>query len=94
MSWEVKVVDDIAIKIHRVTVHTFDVGDVEDPEIYAAGPIIQWQESEAGEFVMNNAVDVPEYHQYLDYNTYGYRYAITAKLKEADYLIWTLKFKD
>jgi hypothetical protein len=68
-------------EIHKITVHTFSVGDVEDPEIYAAGPIWDWQQTDAGKFVMEHAVETPSYHSQLDYTSYGYRYAIVAELE-------------
>ncbi len=68
-------------EIHKITVHTFSVGDVEDPEIYAAGPIFDWERSEAGQFVMKHAVETPSYHSQLDYRSYGYCYAIVAELE-------------
>ena len=68
-------------EIHKVVVHTFGVGDVEDPEIYAAEPIWQWQQTDAGKCVMEHAIGTPSYHQSLDYQTYGYRYAVVAELE-------------
>ena len=68
-------------EIHKVTVHVFSVSDVEDPDIYAAQPIWDWQQTDAGKFVMEHAVETPSYHSQLDYNSYGYRYAIVAELK-------------
>ena len=32
----------------RTLLHEFRLGDVEDPEIYAAQPIWEWQQTEAG----------------------------------------------
>lgn len=68
-------------EIHKVVVHTFGVGDVEDPEIYAAEPIWEWQQTDAGKFVMEHAIGTPSYHKSLDYQTYGYRYAVVAELE-------------
>ena len=68
-------------EIHKIVVHTFGIGDVEDPDIYAAAPIWDWQQTDAGKFVMENAINTPSYHQSLDYQTYGYRYAIVAELE-------------
>lgn len=80
---QVRVVGDqhIVDEIHKVVVHTFGVGDVEDPEIYAAEPIWEWQQTDAGKFVMEHAIDTPSYHKSLDYQTYGYRYAVVAELE-------------
>jgi hypothetical protein len=76
-----KVENDIVKEIHKVVVHQFTMGDVEDPDLYAAEPMWKWQESEQGKFVMENAVDQPEWHRQLDPGTYGYKYAITAELE-------------
>ena len=72
---------EIVQEIHKVVVHTFTVGDVEDPDLYAAVPIYQWQESDCGKYVMEHAVETPTFHQSLDYESFGYRYAITAELE-------------
>jgi hypothetical protein len=70
---------DIITSTHIV--HEFRLGDVDDPDIYAAGPIFDWERSEAGQFVMKHAVDIPSYHSQPDYNSFGYRYAIVAELE-------------
>ena len=82
----------IVQEIHKVVVHQFTMGDVEDPDLYAAEPLWKWQESEPGKFVMEHAVDQPEWHRHLDPGTYGYKYAITAELESKKlsefYLKW------
>jgi hypothetical protein len=57
------------------------VGDVDDPDIYVAQQIWEWQQTDAGKFVMEHAINTPSYHQSLDYQTYGYRYAVVAELE-------------
>jgi hypothetical protein len=79
-------------EIHTVIVHRFRMGDVEDPDLYAAEPLLEWQHSEMGEWVMERAVDTPEWHRMADVASYGYKYAIVAKLKDVDYTWWTLKW--
>lgn len=78
-------------KIHQVIVHSFTMGDVEDPEIYAAGPLLEWEQSENGKWIMERAVEPPVWHQQQDYNIWGFKYVISAKLKEEDAIIWALK---
>ncbi len=77
----------------KTVVHRFKLSDVDDPEIYAAQPIWEWQQSEPGKFVMENAMTEPELHKNMDYTSYGYQFAITAWLKEKDltyfYLRWS-----
>jgi hypothetical protein len=72
---------ELVEEIHKVVAHQFNLGDVDDPEIYAASPIWEWQQSEPGKFIMEHAVNKPEWHRHLDHTTYGYQYAITAELE-------------
>jgi len=89
---EVKVIGDRAVRFKDVCVHEFTISDVEDPEIYAAGPIFDWQESDAGQWVLENAVEKPYYIQALDYNNWGHRYKIMARLSEQNQTFWRLKW--
>ena len=83
VRWEQSYEDDrLVIKeIHKVIVHRFRMGDVEDPDLYAAAPIYDWQESDPGKFVMKHAIDKPIWHRQLDQFAYGYQYAIEAELE-------------
>jgi hypothetical protein len=63
----------------EMVVHTFTMGDVEDPDLYAAQPLYEWQQSEFGQWVMKNAADTPTWHRHADFTTYGYQYQIRAK---------------
>lgn len=89
---DVMVIDNKAYRIHKIIVHQFKLSDVDDPDLYAAQPMYEWRESEMGKWVMSRAVDTPEWHRHLDPMTYGYRYAIVAKLKDVDYTFWQLKW--
>jgi len=74
--------DQLVVKeFHKVIVHRFRLGDVEDPDLYAAEPLFKWQESDPGKFVMEHAIDKPIWHRQLDQSTYGYQYAIEAELE-------------
>jgi hypothetical protein len=76
----------------NVIVHLFTMGDVEDPEIYAAQPIWEWQQTEAGKWVMENAIEEPYWARYIDHTTYSYQYKIVAKLTEANATWYKLKY--
>ncbi len=91
-SQEVMIIEDRAHRIHEVTVHRFTLGDVEDPDIYAADPIIKWQNSEQGAWVMEHAIESPIWHRMVDYSSFGYTYVIRAKLKDVDYTFYQLKW--
>lgn len=86
------VVDGQVIEVKDVTVHTFTLSDVDDPDIYAAAPIFDWERSEMGQWVMAHAVDQPIWHRIVDYASYGYKYKITARLRAKDYTYWVLKW--
>jgi hypothetical protein len=73
--------NDRVKEIHKVVVHKFNMSDVEDPDLYAAQPIWEWQQSEAGQFVMAHAVDKPEWHKHMDPVWMGYRFLIIAELE-------------
>jgi hypothetical protein len=79
-------------EIHKVVVHKFDMSDVDDPDIYAAGPMFEWERSEAGQFVFKHAVDRPEWHRHMDPMFMGYRYIITAELEKKKLSEYYLKF--
>ena len=85
-------IDDQVVEIKTVVVHSFTLSDVDDPDRYAAGPMFDWERSEAGRWVMAHAVEKPVWHRMIDYGTYGYKYKITARLKAVDYTFWTLKW--
>jgi hypothetical protein len=89
---EVKIVDGVPMKFADIVVHTFRLGDVDDPEIYAAGPIYDWQRTEAGGWVMDHAVTQPRWAKRTDYHTYGYEFDIIARLSEADQIFFKLKY--
>ena len=90
---EWRLIDDRAVKISDVVVASFTVGDVEDPDLYAGESIYQWQQTEAGRWVMEHAVEQPFWHRMMEPMAWGHRYYIVARLKEPDELYWTLKWK-
>jgi hypothetical protein len=89
---EYMIIDNKAEKIHNIFVHTFIIGDVEDPDLYAAEPLWQWQQSEMGQWVMERSVETPMWHRQADPMSYGHQYAVEAWLKGADYTFWVLKW--
>ena len=87
-----KIENNQVIETKEIVVHTFQLGDVEDPELYAAGPLIDWEKSEQGQWVMEHAVEQPYWIRSLDYNSYGHVYRIVARLSEQDQTFWRLKW--
>jgi len=72
-------VGDSVEEMREIVVHSFTMGDVDDPDLYATHPLMEWQNSEFGQWVMKNACDVPTWHRMSDAESWGYKYAITAK---------------
>lgn len=86
------IVGDRVEECKTVVVHSFTMGDVEDPDLYAAEPMIQWEKSDAGQWVMRNAADTPTWHRMADPMTYGYKYQIRAKLMGPALTEWLLRY--
>lgn len=86
---------DVIEEIHKVIVHRFVISDTDDPEIYAAEPILRWQNSDEGQFILKNAITIPEYHQRLSAESFNYQFSITAELEKKKlsefYLRWGKK---
>jgi hypothetical protein len=67
------------------------MGDVDDIDIYAAQPIHEWQQTEKGRWVMENATNL-RYHTYPDPTTFGYKVTIRGDLKEKKATEYYLKW--
>jgi len=88
------IVDDKIVEVKELTVYSFTLGDVEDPDLYAGEPLLKWQESEMGKWVMSHAVETPVWHRMVDAATYGHKYVIRAKLAGKDLTYFYLKWRD
>jgi len=89
-----KIIDGRPVRFRDVCVHEIRMGDVEDPDLWVADPIHKWQQTEAGKFVMENAVEQPYWTRSMDYATYGHLYRIMARLSEQNETFWRLKYVD
>jgi hypothetical protein len=77
-----------------VLAHNFTVGDVDDPDIYAAQPIYEWQQSEAGQWMMKHSDPTPSWHQAgILRMSYGTSYQIRGYLTPQLYTFWKLKYE-
>ena len=90
--YQVKLIGDKWVSFRDVVVHTIRMGDVEDPDLCVASPIWDWQNSDAGKFIMEHAVEKPNWHRTTDCASYGHRYDIVARLSEQNECFWTLKW--
>jgi hypothetical protein len=76
----------------KVLVHTFTMGDVEDPYLYAAFPLHEWEQTEHGKWIMEHSLDQPTFYCDHDPAHYGYRVAIYAVLGDRDLTYFELKY--
>jgi hypothetical protein len=86
-----KIVDGQPVRFRDFCVHEFYLSDVEDHGILAGG-WWDWQESEAGEWVIANAEEKPYWIKDLAIHSYNYRFRIMARLSEHNYTFFKLKF--
>lgn len=77
----------------KAIVHSFNMGDVDDPDIYAGSPIYEWQQTEVGKYCIEKSVEQLYYTIGADPFSYGYRVTITGIFKEQDYTFFKLKFQ-
>ena len=75
------------------TVKTLNVGDVEDPDIYVGQYIWEWQETDAGKWIMENSRPLPSWHRSVNRIAYGYQYDIRAYLTPKQITYFELKYK-
>ena len=67
------------------------MGDVDDPEIYAAMPIHEWEQTEQGQWVMEHCPD-PRFHFRTDPQSWGHRVVISGRLDDKDATFFQLKW--
>ncbi len=77
--------------MRKVTFHSFTLGDVDDPDIYAAQPIYEWQQTEQGKWVMTHCHD-PRYTIGPDGASWGHRVRLYGELQDSDATFWELKW--
>ena len=64
----------------KITFHTFGMGDVEDPELYAALPLGEFMDTEKGQWIRANCRD-PQYIIRPDPHTYGTRVIVYGEVE-------------
>ena len=78
----------------RTVFTSFSLADVEDPDIYAAFPIMEWQKTDHGKWCMEHAITTPSYQIMTDANTYSYKCVIYGELEDKDYTFYQLKWSN
>ena len=76
----------------KIIVHKIPMGDVEDPELYAAAPIYEWEKSAKGQWLHEHSKQQMEYIVRPNQETYGWVVIIFAWLEEQDLTYYKLKW--
>jgi hypothetical protein len=91
--------DDVITKIEvhnevitEIKLHELTMGDVEDPYLYAAGPLWEWEKSEQGQWVMAHATEPPVFYCGPDPVGLGFVVSIWGKLRSPDLTYYTLRW--
>jgi hypothetical protein len=79
-------------KIFTVVVHQFKIYEFDDPVMEASEELLRWERSEAGQWVMERAIETPIWHKNENYAMVCVDFVIVAKLKEQHYTYWMLKW--
>ena len=78
--------------IHYI-VKEIRVSDVEDPDLIVAQPIWEWQQTEAGKYVMEHSSPRPSWHHSIDAHYYGNLYKIVAYFTPKQLTYYKLRFE-
>jgi len=67
--------------VQKINFYSFGMGDVEDPELYAAQPLYEWQQTEQGQWVMENCSD-PRYIVRPDDHNWGHKIIVYGEVDD------------
>ena len=85
----------MVLESKQIIVHTIRMGDVEDPDLMVAEPIWKWQQTDHGKWVMENAVpESPMWNRYIDHESFGHQYTISAVFEGSKITEYYLRFGD
>ena len=90
-TYRYMIINDRVEEVREIVVHEFTMGDVEDPDLYAAEPLQKWQQSEEGQWIMAHAAETPSWYRIPDQLQYGYKFQVRAKLTGARLTEWLLR---
>lgn len=79
--------------IVECVVHIININEVDDPDLFIAAPIIDWQQTESGKWIMKHSNPTPVWQRLINYNTWSCTYAIKAYLTPEQLTYWKLKFE-
>lgn len=77
----------------EVTVHTFSMGDVSDPEIYCAIFVEKWRETDRAKWIETHCENI-RLRREADESLMGWRYSVLAEFAESTLTEYRLRFTE
>jgi len=95
LQYKIESINGEEVVTKRVVVHQFTIYDsTDDPDLWAAEPLYQWEHSEAGQWVMQHSLEKPVWHrQWAADLIMCYRYVVVARLTLRDQTFFKLKYQ-
>lgn len=90
-NFTVQVINGVSERIHTVKVHEFQVAE-DDATIFAAEPLLEWERSEQGKWIMSHAIETPVWYKFDNPFNFSTHFVIKAKLRGRDYTYWAMKW--
>jgi hypothetical protein len=81
-----------SMSTRTVVLHTFTVGDVEDPMLYSTIPINEWSQSDKGQWCIENCEGELYLCSSADTVSFGYKIALQGEMSEQNYTFFKLKW--
>ena len=75
----------------KFVVKKFNLGDVEDPDIYFGAAWYDFAQTEKGQWIEKHARNLT-YHHTVVMDSYGYGYYVTGEFEDEDAMIYKLKW--
>ena len=91
---ETKLIEGVPVRFRDVCVHTIRLGDVEDPELYAAQPLSDFLKTEKGQWLEQHSKEQMIYNVGPCPETYGWRVWVSAFLEEEDLTYFQLRWSN
>ena len=83
-----------SFNLHKVILYKCFIGDVEDPYIWAADPIMRWQDTEQGRWCLDNCEGDIVFHTAVDHRGLGYQVVIQGNLNDKNLTYFKLRWGD
>lgn len=77
--------------LNYVEVYRFNMGDVEDPDLYCSFGLGDFLATEKGKWIKENSIDM-FYSNMIDHNTYGYKCVVRAAFNDEMLNFYMLKW--